>query len=126
MNTERPWKAVASGVLSIIAGSLHLSGWLAVRAILNRLIASGYFGEDKPFISGTNVSKLILPLLVMAVIAIIGGIFALNRKFWVIALVGAICAIFSPATWILGAASTVLISISKHEFNPVLKSSGST
>jgi hypothetical protein len=125
MSIERPWKAVASGVLSIIAGSLHLSGWLAVRAILNKLIATGYFGNDKPFISATNVSKFVLPLLVMAVIAIIGGIFALNKKFWGIALAGAICAIFSPATWILGVAATVLISISKHEFHPVLKSSRS-
>jgi hypothetical protein len=125
MSTERPWKAVAGGVLNIIAGSLHLSGWLAVRAILNKLIATGYLGGDKPFISATNVSKLVMPLLVMAVIAIIGGIFALNKKFWGIALAGAICAIFSPATWILGVASTVIISIAKHEFHPALKSSGS-
>ena len=125
MNTERTWKAVASGVLSIIAGSLHLSGWLAVRAILMKLIATGYFGDDKPFISATNVSKLVSPLLVMAGIAIIGGIFSLNRKLWGIALAGAICAIFSPATWMLGVASTVLISIARHEFHPVLNSSGS-
>jgi hypothetical protein len=125
MSTERPWKAVASGVLSIIAGSLHLSGWLAVRGILNKLIATGYFGNDKPFISATNVSKLVWPLLVMAAIAIIGGIFALIKKFWGIALAGAICAIFSPATWILGVASTVLVSIAKHEFQPVLKPSRS-
>ena len=125
MNTERAWKAVASGVLSIIAGSLHLSGWLAVRAILNRLIAAGYFGDDKPFISATHVSMLVWPLLVMAVIAIIGGIFSLTRRYWGVALAGAICAIFSPATWILGAASTVIISIARHEFQPVFKSSGS-
>ena len=125
MNVERPWKAVAGGVLSIIAGSLHLTGWLAVRAILNKLIATGYFVDDKPFISAKNVSMVVIPLLVMAVIAIIGGIFALNKKFWAVALLGAICAIFSPATWILGAASTVLISIAKHEFHPVLKPSRS-
>jgi hypothetical protein len=125
MSIEKHWKAVAGGVLSVIAGSLHLSGWLAVRAILNKLITTGYFGDDKPFISATNVSKLVLPLLVMAVIAVIGGIFALNKKFWGIALAGAICAIFSPATWMIGVASTVLISISRHEFHPVLKSSRS-
>jgi hypothetical protein len=117
LNIEGQWKAVAGGVLSIIAGSLHLSGWLAVAIILNKLIGAGYFGEDGPFISATAIWILVLPLLILALIAIIGGIFALNKKCWGIALTGAICAIFSPATWMIGVSATVFISISKYEFS---------
>jgi hypothetical protein len=107
---------------SIRAGDL---GFRPRSHLLNKLIATGYFGNDKPVFSATNVSKLVLPLLVMAAIAIIGGIFALNKKFWGIALAGAICAIFSPDTWILGVVSTVIVRIAKHEFQPVLKPSRS-
>ena len=117
MNTERHWKATAGGVMSIIAGTLHLVGWLAVGTILNRLIGSGHLGGFESFISATTVWKLVLPLLILAVIAIIGGIFAVKKKSWKLALAGAICAICSPASWIIGVAATVLISISKYEFN---------
>lgn len=116
MKTEKHWRAVADGVLSIIAGFLHLIGWLAVRAVLTRLIGAGYFGTDEPFLSTTNVTFLVVPLLVLAAVAIVGGIFAVLRRFWGLALAGAICAVFSPGSWMVGVAATVLISISRHEF----------
>jgi hypothetical protein len=116
VNIERNWKAIAGGVLSIIGGFLHLFGWLAVAIILNKLIGSGYLGEDAPSISSTTVWILILPILLLAIIAIIGGICALKKRFWGLALAGSICAIFSPATWMVGVTATVFISISKHEF----------
>jgi hypothetical protein len=119
LDTERNWKAVAGGVLSIIAGFLHLFLWLSIAIILNKLIGSGYFGEDGPSISATTIWILILPLLILAVIAIIGGIFALKKKFWGLALAGSICAIFSPTTWMIGVTATVLVSISRHEFNRI-------
>ena len=117
MNTERHWKATAGGVMSIIAGTLHLLGWLAVAIILNRLIRSGHLGGFESIIPAMTVWNLVLPLLILAVIAIIGGIFAVKKKYWKLALTGAICAICSPASWILGVTATVLISISKYEFN---------
>ena len=117
MILERHWKAVAGGVLSIIAGSLHLCGWLVVAITMNKLIDSGYFGKDSLFTSGTTIWILLSPLMVLAAIAVVGGVFALNRKYWGVALAGSICAIFSPATWIIGVAATVFISISRYEFN---------
>ena len=116
MNIERPWN-LAGGVLSIIAGSLYLVGWLAVAMILNRLIGVGYFAENVPLSSAASIWIVALPFLILAVIAIIGGIFALNKKYWGFALAGAICAIFSPATWIIGVTATVFICISKREFS---------
>ena len=93
MNIERPWN-LAGGILSIIAGSLHLAGWLAVGIIFNGLATTGYFGEDAPLISSANIWIVVLPFLILAVVAITGGIFALNGKYWSLALTGAICAIF--------------------------------
>jgi hypothetical protein len=105
-NFERHWKAIAGGTLSIIAGIFHLFEWLAVAILLNRLIGS----------STTTTWILVTPLLILAIIAIIGGAFALKKRFWGLALAGAICAIFSPVTWIMGVTATVFISISKYEF----------
>ncbi len=116
MDTERPWRATAGGVLSVIAGSIHLLGWLAVAVLLRRLAREGALDESGPLGSGLAVWFLVLPLLVAAAVAVAGGICALKRRCWGFALAGAICSILSPLTWIAGFAATVFISISRHEF----------
>ena len=53
-------------------------------------------------------------LLIVSALPLIGGIYSLERKNWRWALTGSIVAILSSA--ILGIASTVLILLSKNEF----------
>lgn len=59
----------------------------------------------------------------LGLIAIAGGIFAIRRKVWGVALAGAICAIVPPHPWgyltwtpVLGILAVVLVALSKNEF----------
>ena len=60
----------------------------------------------------------------LGLIAIAGGIFAIGRKAWGLALAGAICAIVPPHPWgeliwtpVLGMVAVVLLVASKSEFS---------
>ncbi|GAG33364.1 unnamed protein product, partial [marine sediment metagenome] len=53
-------------------------------------------------------------LIGLGVVAIIGGIFALRRKLWGLALAGAICAI--PCSAALGILATIFVSLGRREF----------
>jgi len=59
----------------------------------------------------------------LGLIAIGGGIFAIRRKLWGVALAGAICAIVPPHPWgyltwtpVLGILAVVFVALSKNEF----------
>jgi len=54
-------------------------------------------------------------LLILGVIAIIGGASALKRKSWGLALAGSICALFNPVG-ILGILAIIFVAIGKSEF----------
>ena len=53
-------------------------------------------------------------IIVLSALPLIGGIYAVQRKNWGWALAGSIMAIFSSA--LVGIISTVLISLSRKEF----------
>jgi len=55
-------------------------------------------------------------LIITGIIAVVGGIFAVQRKAWVIALVGAICALMWPLT-LLGILSIIFVCLSRKEFS---------
>ncbi len=63
-----------------------------------------------PLIAGIG-----LPFLVLGIVSILGGISALQRKRWGLALAGAICAVL-PTQTLLGILAIVLVSISRDEF----------
>ena len=107
----RTWKPIAGGILSIVAGVIHFIGWLGISLVFPA--TSSQFGYNVP----NAVLFLIIPLVILAIVAIAGGIFALMRKAWGLALAGAICAIFSPLTWFLGVIATIFIALSKDEFD---------
>jgi len=80
----------------------------------------GYSGYGMYGMPGFQMGKIwtfIWPLVILAIVAIVGGVFAITRKVWGLALAGAICAKFSPFTWYLGIALTVITGIWKDEFN---------
>jgi len=71
---ERTWKPTAAGILCIIAGAVGVITLIAV-AIL--------FG---------SISFVICaPLIIFGMIPIVGGIYALRRRIWGLALAGSIC-----------------------------------
>lgn len=104
---ERTWKPTTAGILCIIAGSIGIISGIVV-SLLGGLIG-GFFGLPWPSLFG-------IPSLIFGIIAIVGGIYALRREVWGLALAGAICALIGP--WaILGLLAIIFVSLGKGEFN---------
>ena len=61
------------------------------------------------------VASLGLPLSICGVLALLGGISALRRKHWGLAMTGAICALV-PLQTILGIVSVVFLSLCRDDF----------
>jgi hypothetical protein len=103
---ERTWKPTTAGILTIIAGALHV-----VLGIIIAAISGITFFLPLTAIFGA-------PLLILGIIGIVGGVYALRREAWGLALAGAICA-FIPLIlpWnILGLLAIIFVSLGKHEF----------
>ena len=107
---DRGWWLSAGGGCSIWAGiSLIFSGVA--------LVVSG----ESPSGFGYIVSKVFptymgVPLLVLGIIAIVGGVSALRRKSFGLSLAGAICGLPSPF-WILAILAVIFVARGKREFN---------
>lgn len=105
-------KPVVAGALSIFAGACSLLGVLGIFIAIIVLSFPG--SEELPINISLILWVIAIPLAVVGILAIIGGIFNLQRKSWNWALVGSIASIF-PAFY-LGIASVVLTALSKNEF----------
>jgi hypothetical protein len=137
----------AGGILSIIGGALEVVGGgimvglvIAHRELFG-LVGHGVWGGT-PFIRSSffgDVSLIWLinvgvPLIVLGVVGIAGGVSAIRRKIFALSLAGAICALPSvifalPLGWaigvevigaltslILGILAVIFIALSKKEF----------
>ena len=101
---EKTWKPQAAGVLCIIAGGLGI-----------RSGAEAVMGTATSFLPGwLGFEAMDVGLLVAGIVAIIGGIYALQRKLWPLALAGAILAI--PGMWIFGILALVWVAQRRKEF----------
>ena len=119
---ETTWKPVVAGILDIALGILNLLGMFV---FIGLLVAFGggvltvvRIVELIPlWLSGMVQGVLIVLAILLAVssaLPLIGGIYALQRKSWGLALAGSIVAILSLVP--LGIVSTVLIALSRDEF----------
>jgi hypothetical protein len=63
----------------------------------------------------TIFGLIAIPLLCLNILAIVGGIYAIRRKGWGLALAGGICSIFPSQ--VLGVLAVVFIAISRKEFD---------
>jgi hypothetical protein len=113
-------KPIAAGVLNIIAGILGIIGAIGMFIGFSFITNYWNFGgveiefEAFPRFVENIILGLAIPSLIIAILALVGGIFAVQRKQWGLALAGSIAAILS--LFPLGIASTVLTAISKEEF----------
>ncbi len=120
---KETWKSTTSGILTIIAGS----GGIAFGILV---VLFGGIIELLAGLSGVMLDQEIAQLvgemtaaigvfgsavIGLGAVAIAGGIFALKRRLWGLALAGAICAI--PCSPILGTLSTIFVSIGRKEFS---------
>ena len=107
---ERPWCPLTAGILDIISGIWALC-WVFVLALGGGITS---IVSDVPQWVPTLLFGLAIPFALLALLAVIGGIFALQRKSWGLALAGSISAFF--CCFILGIVSIILVAISHHEF----------
>ena len=98
---EKTWKPTVAGVCCILTGVVNLIMGLMVLSVGS--FAGGLF-------MGWFASFGV-PFIILGIIALIGGIFALKRTRWVLALVGAICALFG-----LGIFAIIFLVMGKKEF----------
>jgi hypothetical protein len=100
------WMPTAAGILAILAGAGDLLLGLITLAVGH---AIGRF-------SGIWGFGLIgVPHIILGIISIVGGVFALRRQTWWLALVGAILALMWPST-LFGILSIIFVALSKKEF----------
>lgn len=120
----KTWKPTVAGILSIIVGSLGLLGVFGVSIAAIVLSSSSYWWNQietdaAPLTLGALVGILVAAavyLLIVGLLALLGGISALQRKRWGLALAGSIAAIFC-STSVLGILSLIFTAMSKDEFS---------
>lgn len=105
---KKTWKPTTAGILSIISGSLTVIIGLAIALLGTFAGAFGTLG-----LGGVFAGLAALPII-LGIVAIVGGIYALRRKSWGLALAGSICAL---SCWILGIPAIIFVVLSKDEFS---------
>ena len=85
---KKTWRPKTAGILSIILGAadIFLGAIVSLVAIG---FSVGFGGSSRPGIAG-------LPLVVLGITDVVGGIFSLSRHYWGMALAGAICGVLIP------------------------------
>jgi hypothetical protein len=113
---EKTGKPTTAGVLNIITGGLGILGsffYIIGFSAFTSMMSLPGMGDIPGFMPGI-ILAMGVPSLLIAVLALVGGVFDLQRKHWGWALAGSIAAILSFLP--LGIASTVLTAQSKGEF----------
>ena len=121
--SDRGGLLTAGGILIIIGGALEVIGGLIMvgltigTRIVLRLaplpLPPGDWFERIISVIPTWLIIMGVPLLVLGIIAVIGGVSAIKRKSFGLSLAGAICALPSN---ILGILAVIFVSLSKKEF----------
>ncbi len=105
-----------SGILSIVAGTLFTIAVIAGDLFFYLVIEGFAAGLGGPTDGRVFVILFAaLPLLAIGIVAIAGGVAALHRRNWGMALAGSICSLV--CFFILGIPSVILVMLSKNEFN---------
>ena len=109
---KRTWKPTTAGILSIIAGvpAIGIAVLIGVAGTTMALTRMNMF----PFMP--NILVIAIPLLILGILAITGGIFSIQRKKWGLALTGALCALVPPLS-ILGVLAIIFVVMGKDEFS---------
>jgi hypothetical protein len=112
MAKNNTWMPLTAGILDIICGAWGLFFSLLLMFISKIIVAVAKL----PPAVGPIFALLSIPVALFAILAIVGGVYALKRKIWGLALAGSIGALFSPYFWLLAITSIVLTAMSRKEF----------
>jgi hypothetical protein len=121
--SERSQLLTAGGVLSIVGGTFEMIFGAVITALTMKGVIPGVFhlpwwmpGERFEIHIMPSFTYLGVPLLVLGIIAIVGGVSALRRKSFGLSLAGAICAVPTFILGILGILAVIFVALSKREF----------
>jgi hypothetical protein len=112
---EKTWIPTTAGILSIVAGAMGLLfgiGLILGFGLLAALV--GWFAGAIPGLLGGLLAVLAIPWIVLGIVAIVGGTYALRRRVWGLALAGAICALLTSS--VLGIVAIIFVALGKNEF----------
>jgi len=117
-------KPLIAGILLMIAGVLALISWISVITMDVSMIDMSVLQELNPTITLEQIQEILVICgtigCILAIISILGGILALKRKLWGIALAGGIVGLFTIgpifASSILALIGLILVATSKKEF----------
>ena len=105
--TKATWQSTAAGILDII------DGCSSVLVVLGLIVAIVYVSDEPGTL--TILVPIAVLFAVKAILAIVGGICALQKKNWGMAIIGAIAA--SLPFSLLGIAALILTAISRDQFS---------
>ena len=116
---DNKWMPKVAGILDIVAGSLGIIGSLFMcfgLAFLSYFtIADGTEFNDFPM---RLIALFMIPwaifIIAAGILAIVGGIYALRKKKWGLALAGSVGALFGSSP--LGVAAIIFTALTKSEF----------
>jgi hypothetical protein len=117
---DKTWMPTVAGILSVIAGAFSFLGSIFIGIAVAIFFSSSYDG-----LNGQNYSAvaawivLFVPYFTISIVAVVGGVYALKRRVWGLALAGSICALLTMWAWPLGVAAIVFIALSRNEFGHV-------
>jgi hypothetical protein len=123
---QATWRPTTAGVLSIVGGSLNFL--LGIGGIIGGNAISDLAGAFQDLLPGVAITGALsdatitagIILVILGLISIIGGIAAIARRLWGLALAGSIATMIpTPAVLpvMLGFFSLLFVSLGKHEFN---------
>ena len=109
---KKTWKPITGGICSIVAGA-----WGVVVGGLFSLVGlGGAMFMEIPRSGLFAMAAIGWPAVVLGLLAIVGGVMAVQRRRWGLSLAGAICALLIPPPFILGILAIVFIALSRDEF----------
>ena len=114
----RTWRATTAGILELVAGALNLVAGVVVLLVSGALAAILELAGVPDISAATSLPIVLaigIPLLLLGISALVGGICALRGRHWGFALFGAICSI-PPFAGVLGIAAIVFVALAREEF----------
>jgi len=116
---DNTWMPKVAGILDIVAGAFGLfiisiwALWFAAFSIFIPGDTADFDGFPMSLMAIIFIPMAMF-LLTASILAIVGGIYALKRKRWGLALAGSIAAFFGSSP--LGVAAIIFTALSKKEF----------
>jgi hypothetical protein len=119
---KQTWKPTTAGILMIIVGAGNIIGaFFAITFAVLISAGSSWAGlseSDFGTMTAATVAAIVLVVAAIAfifsILEIVGGIFAIKRKTWGLALAGAIAAALTST--VMGVLAIIFLAMGKDEF----------